>query len=140
LRRGVDVEHRLDVVVADHGRRAVAADRAQTAEDLRALVGAGRGDRQALQARQRVDAVLRNLGDDRIGHAVLGVQPEGRRDLRAAGQRGDHAVGDVALGQAQLGDARAVDVDPQLRRAGRLLQAHVGQAPMVFRRARILAA
>jgi hypothetical protein len=28
-----------------------------------------------------------------------------------------------------LGDPRAVDVDPQLRRAGRLLHAHVGQAP-----------
>jgi hypothetical protein len=57
------------------------------------------GDRQILQ-RDSVDLVLRRLHHDRIGHAVVGIEPEGRRDLEAAGQVDDQAVGHVALGQA----------------------------------------
>src|SRR6202012_3835994 len=58
---------------------------------------------------------------------VLRVHPVGGRDLAAAGQGGQEAVGDVTLRQAQLGDAGAVDVDAQFRPAFRLLHAHVGQ-------------
>ena len=89
---------------------------------------AGRGDRQRLQRAQRVDLVLRRLHHDRIGHAVVRVEIVGRRDLRAAGEIDDEAVGDVALGQADILRAGAVDIDVEGRIVRRLLDARIGNA------------
>ena len=85
-------------------------------------------DRQRLQRAQRVDLVLRRLHHDGIGHAVVGIEPVGRRDLRAAREIDDQAVGDVALGQPDILRAGAVDIDVEGRIVRRLLDARVGDA------------
>ncbi len=87
-----------------------------------------RGDRQRLQRAQRIDLVLRRLHHDRVGHAVVRIEVVGRRDLRAAGQIDDQAVGDVALGQPDILRAGAVDIDVEGRIVGRLLDARIGDA------------
>ena len=89
---------------------------------------AGGGDRQVLQRVERVDLVLRRLHHDRVGHAVLGIEPVGRRDLAAAGEIDHQAVGHVALGHADILRARAVDVDVEARAVERLLDARIGEA------------
>ena len=80
------------------------------------------------RSEMRVDPVLRHLRDDRIGDAVLRVEPEIRLHLAAAGERDQQAVGDVALGQPDLAGKRAVDVDVDLRIVEHLLDARVGDA------------
>ena len=87
-----------------------------------------RGDRQGLQRAQRIDLVLRRLHHDRIGHAIVRIEIVGRRDLRAARQVDDQAVGDIALGQADILRAGAVDIDIEGRIVGRLLDARIGDA------------
>ena len=79
-------------------------------------------------ALMRIDLVLRGLHHDRIRHAVIGVEIVGRRDLRAAGEVDDQAVGDVALGQPDILRAGAVDVDVEAWIVGRLLDARIGDA------------
>ena len=59
---------------------------------------------------------------------ILRIHPERRRGLGAAGQRHQHARGDVALGEAHLLRARAVDVHAQFRLVECLLDAQVGDA------------
>ena len=73
------------------------------------------------------DLVLRRLHHDRVGHAVVGIEPVGRRDLAGAREIDHHAVGDVALGQADILGAGAVDVDVEARRVERLLDARIDQ-------------
>ena len=91
-------------------------------------LGSGRGHRDIGEIRHRVDAVLRHLRDDRIGHAVLGVEPEIRLDLDAARQRHQQAVGDVALGEPDLAGQRTIDIDVDLRIVESLLDAQIGDA------------
>ena len=74
-----------------------ALDVGDTAEDRRRSRATGR-NRQRLERTQGIDLVLRRLHDDRIGDAVRGIEVIGRRDLRAARQIDDEAVGDIALG------------------------------------------
>ena len=93
------------------------------------MVGAPRCvDRQILQRRQRVDLVLRRLQRDRIGDAVLLVEPVGRRNLAGTREVDDQAVGHVGRGHAGVLRARAVDVDIERRQRGRLLDARIGDA------------
>ena len=93
------------------------------------VVGAPRGvDGQILQRRQRVELVLRGLQRDRIGDAVLLVQPVGGRHLAGAREVDDQAVGHVGRGHAGVLRARAVDVDIERRLRGRLLDARIGDA------------
>ena len=72
-------------------------------------------------------SILRRLHHDRIGHAVVGIEPIGRRDLAAAGEIDHQAVGHVALGDADILGARAVDIDVEAGAAERLLDARVDQ-------------
>ena len=95
---GVQVQGWFDVVVGHHGRALYPGDGCHAAENLRLPIGTGHWQR--FQGRQAVEAVLRGGGDDGVRHAVGRVEPEGRRGLRAAGEGGDHAVGDVTLGDA----------------------------------------
>ena len=74
------------------------------------------------------DLVLRRLHHDRIGHAVIRIEIVGRRDLRAAREIDDEAVGDVALGQPDILRAGTVDIDVEGRIVGRLLDARIGDA------------
>ena len=110
-----------------HGVASGRGEAAQRAQHLRGAAGRA-GDGQVLQRFQRVQLIFRRLGDDGIGDAVLGIEPEIRRGLDGAGQRGGQRVGDVLLGQAELGDAAAVDVEIELRIVAGLLQAGIGDA------------
>ena len=98
---------------------------AMAAERLRRR--AGRGDRQILQRVERIDLILRRLHDDRVAHAVVGIEPEGRLHLARAGEVDDHAVGHVALGDADILRARPIDVDVEAGSVERLLDARVDQ-------------
>ena len=79
-------------------------------------------------AGKRVDLVLRRLQRDRIGDAVLLVEPVGGRDLAGTREVDDQAVGHVGRGHAGVLRARAVDVDIERRQRGRLLDARIGDA------------
>ena len=68
------------------------------------------------------------LQRDRIGDAVLLVEPVGGRHLAGAGQVDDQAVGHVGGGHAGVLGARAVDIDVDRRLPGRLLDARIGHA------------
>ena len=76
----------------------------------------------------RIDAVLRRLSLDGIRDAGFRIDPVVRRDLTAASERDEHAVGDVVLREAQLLRARAIDFDVQLGRVHDLVQANVDRA------------
>jgi hypothetical protein len=52
--------------------------------------------------------VLRRLHRDVVDHAVLRVEPERRRRLRAARQRDQHVLADVGRRQARLLQPRAI--------------------------------
>jgi hypothetical protein len=95
----VDVDDRLHVVVRhDRGTRAL-ADGGHGAQQLGAPAA---GDRHVGQFPHGIDAILRQLHDDRIGHAVLRVQPERRRGLDAAGKVIEHAGREVTFRQPHL--------------------------------------
>ena len=79
-------------------------------------------------AGRRVDLVLRRLQGDRIGDAVLLVEPVGRRHLAGAREVDDQAIGHVGGGHAGELRARAVDVDIERREPCRLLNACIGDA------------
>ncbi len=74
------------------------------------------------------DLELRRLHHDRIGHAVVGIEIIGRRDLRAAGEIDHQTVGDVTLGQPDILRARPIDIDVEGRIAGRLLDPGIRNA------------
>ena len=74
------------------------------------------------------EPILRSLRDDRIGHAILRVDPERRSDLETAGQTFLQALCDVAFVQADLRRAHPVDLDAKRRIVGRLLDSRVGDA------------
>ena len=122
---GVDVDDRLNRVVRNDRRAHLALDRRQAADDLRAVL---RGRGNVLQRGDRIEPILRGLRDDRIGDAVLRVDPERRSDLEAAGQAVLQALGDVALVQADLRRAHTVDLDAERRIVERLLDSRVGDA------------
>ena len=86
---GIEVDDRLHVVVRhDRGARCCGEMVAEAPSNWSDLPF---GDRQVLQLRRAVDPVLRRLDDDRIGHPVVRVEPEGRRRLAAAGERRQQA-------------------------------------------------
>jgi hypothetical protein len=127
LHGAVDVDDRLDVVMRDDAGARPLGDPGEAAQILR-RGGLGRCDRHVGEIRRAVDAVLWHLRDDRIGDAVLGVQPEIRLNLATAGQRDEKAVGGVTLGQSDLAGERPVDLHVELRIVEDLLDAQVGDA------------
>ena len=77
---------------------------------------------------QRIHPVLRSLGRDGIAHAILGIEPVGRRRLETAAERDQQVGGNVALrepGQLRLGP---VHINAQMRFVEGLLDAQVGRA------------
>ena len=127
MRRRIDLHHRIDVILRHHGVADGARDIGDAAEDRQNARAAG-GDRQRLQGAQRIDLILRRLHHDRVGDAIVGIEPIGRRDLAAAGQIDDQTIGDVAFGEADILRAGAVDIDVQGRIGVGLLNARVGDA------------
>ncbi len=124
---GVKIDGRLDIVVGDHRVAEAAADIDQAAQNLGRCACAA-GHRQILEGGQGVQPVFRRLRRHVVGHAVLGIEPEIRRGLGGAGQRGGQRVGDVALGQPHLRHAAAVGIHLKLGHVAGLLHARVHQA------------
>ena len=114
LHVAVDVDDAADVVVGDDGHLGAARDGGDVAEDLRALASpAAGGDGECSADPERLDVVLRGLGDHVVVDAVLRVEEEHGRDLEAAAEGVQHAAGDVAAGVAALLGLGAIDVDVQ---------------------------
>ena len=84
------------------------------------------------ERRERVLPVLRGLGHDRIGHAVLRIEPERGRGLDAARKRVLQVLRDIALADPNQLGASPVDVDIERRRVEGLLDARVRDAGHVF--------
>ncbi len=114
LRRGEQVDHRLHVVVAGHGAGLLAGDLAKAAPGPARRCRGHRRSPGCSPAPSGYRPDTRGFGRRWVGDAVLAIEPEHWRGLRAAGQRRGHAVGHVEFGQPELGDARAIDIDPQL--------------------------
>src|SRR5258706_4230408 len=127
LHVGVDIEDAANVVVIDGFHFAGAVDGSDVGEDERACRTGG-GDGNVLQVLQRLDGVLRSLGDEVVAGAVLIVQEKNGGYLEAAAERVEHAVGDVAFRKAGLRGFGAVDGDFVLRVIERLLHVRVGDA------------
>src|SRR6202042_1812865 len=87
-----------------------------------------RADRHALEILQRLDGVLGRLSNQVILDAVLPVQEEIWRSLKAAAQRDQQTIGDVARREAALRCLRAVDLDVKSRVIEILLNTRIGQA------------
>ena len=81
-----------------------------------------------------LDVVLRTHGDNAVLDAVLLVQIELRRNLGAAAEREQHAVGDISLGESTLRGLRAIHCDVQPRVVECLLDAQVRQSGDVAER------
>ncbi len=81
-----------------------------------------------MQLVQRRDAGLGRLDHDLVAHAVRVIEPEVGRRRPAAGQREQHAAGDVLLGQAGLLREDAVIVDRDSWRIEDLLDVNVHRA------------
>ena len=129
MRRRVDVDDGLHVVVRDHGGAGGAHSPCDAAQRHRPVAAV---DLQVVEIAHRVDPVLRRLDDDRVGHAVLRIEPEGRIRLQAAGEVDLHVRRHVLLGQADLAGERAVDVHVQRRVVEDLLDARVGDSRHLF--------
>src|SRR6202034_1176562 len=127
LNCAVDIYDRLHVVVRNDAGTRSRSDLGETAEILRCR-RIRRRDRHVEEVGHRVDPVLRHLGDDRVGDAVLGVQPEIRLYLAAAGQCDQKTVCYIALRQPDLAGERAIDVHIDLRIVEHLLDARVRDA------------
>jgi hypothetical protein len=74
-------------------------------------VGGGRIGRQVEHVVDRLDLVGRGLHRNDVVHAGLRIEEVGRADQRAAGERGQHVVGDVALRHTEPRGALAINVD-----------------------------
>ena len=89
---------------------------------------AGTGERNIFQVLQRVQTILRSLGCDRITHSILGIEPVGRRCLKASAKRNQQVGGNVALGEARQLRLRAIHVDMKIGFIEGLLDAQIGGA------------
>src|SRR5258708_11366566 len=87
-----------------------------------------RADRHAWDILQRLDGILRRLSNQVILHAVLPVQEEIWRSLKAAAQRDQQTIGDVARREPALCGLGAVYLDVKSRVIEILLNARIGQA------------
>ena len=147
---GVDVEHRLHVVVADRAELGAGLDGGQVAEHLhrraerraprsrrplmamaaRAFCGADADPvtGRLLQRGHGVEPVLRRLRGDVVADAVARIEIEVGRGLKAAAQRDQDALRHILLGQADGRGARAVHVHRHVRIVERLLDARIDGA------------
>ena len=85
-------------------------------------------DRQILQRGQCIDVVLGCLQGNRIGDAVLLIQPVSGSNLAGAREVDHQAVGHIGGGDARILRARAVDVDIERRLQRGLLNARIRHA------------
>ena len=75
--------------------------------------GLSGGQWQVFEFSKRIDAILRRLDGNRIGHAICRVQPVGRRRLRAARQRRLNGRSGIAFRQPDDAGEFAIEIDFQ---------------------------
>ena len=98
---GVDVHHRLVLIMRDLDWRICAGGFRYIAKDLIVCSG-GRCDRCAVEGVEIVQTRLRYLDDDRIFDSCLRVHPKIGRYLAAAGERQKHIVHNIFRGQRKI--------------------------------------
>ena len=129
VRIGINVEHRLNVVVVQHAGGDCAPHPAQKViEQLRLSDAVSRIDRGPAERIERVHEPLRRLHRHAVGDAIHRVQPLGRRNLSAGAERDQHAVGNVLLRHPGLRRLIAVDVEIDGGRVHLLPDMHVDGA------------
>ena len=139
----IDIDDRLDVVVAHRAQLGSRRDGGQVAQHLDRRLSArragsgraagrsshgGAGDRQAFQSGQRVDPILRRLNGHVVGDSALGIEIEGGGGLEAAAQSHQQAGGHIFLSQADGLGTGAVHVHRHFGIVEWLLNARVGGA------------
>ncbi len=126
LRRPVDIDHAAYVVVVDDSYLTTPLHRSNIRENLRiALRAASDGD--ILNVLDRLDSVLRGLRNQVVVHAVLPVDEEHRRDLKAPAQRVQHTRSNVFFLVSRLQCFGPVHSYIERRIIERLLDMQVGQ-------------
>ena len=91
-------------------------------------ITAARGQRNIAQILHGIERILRRLRSDAVFHAVLRIEIEGRRGLKAAAGRHQQALHHVALGKARALRHGAIHVHGEIRIVEALLDAHVRSA------------
>ena len=110
LGRRIDVDDRPDIVARNDRVAWLGREGGETAQQLGGRSG---GQWQVFEFAKRIDAILRRLDGNRIGHAVGRVQPVGRRRLRAARQRRLKAGSGIAFRQPDDAGEFAIEIDFQ---------------------------
>ncbi len=90
--------------------------------------GVGSAERNVRERRDRVDQMLRRLRHDVVVDAGFRIEPEVRLQERSAGQRREHARGDLLLRDAELERLVAIDVDAEGRIVLRLGDSQIADA------------
>ena len=121
----IDIHDWPDIVVRDERVAWLGREGGEASQQLGGLSG---GQRQVLEFSKRIDAVLRRLNGNRIGHAVFRVQPVGWRRLGAARQRRLDARGGIAFRQPDDAGEFAIEIDFQRRVLELLLDARIRDA------------
>src|SRR5580698_11111110 len=97
----------------------------QISDDLRRDARRGAGYWRVLQRLIAVHAILRRLHGDVVAHAILWIQPERRRRLKAGAERNEKVTRHI-LGLQTYGlRARAIDVHVKSRFVESLLHVNV---------------
>src|SRR6266571_1086768 len=125
VNRGVDVDHGLRAVVRYLRRPRSRSGLHEIPKNLGRRTGRTAADRSVLQGLVSIHAILRLLHRDVVLHAILWIQPEGRRRLETGAERDEKVLRDVAGLHAHGLDARAVDFQEQRGVVKRLLHVHV---------------
>src|SRR5580692_4608918 len=110
VHRGIDVDHGLHVVVGNLGWSRGVRGTHEISENLRRDAGRGSGHWRVLQRLVIIHAILRRLHGDVVAYAVLRIEPEGRRGLKAVAQRNENVARDILGLQANGLRACAIDI------------------------------
>ena len=113
--RGINVDHRLIVVVRNQRRLCVQIQLRQIAQQFLRPIGRSGGNRNIVQRLHGVDLVLRHLHGHVVFSAGGRVDPERGVDLKARAQREQQAIGHVLFAQPHRLCPGAVDIQEQRR-------------------------
>src|SRR5882724_3407815 len=124
----VNVNHGLRVVVGDGCGACGGGGGDKILQNLRGCARDAAVDRSVLQGLIRVDAVLRGLHGNVVVDAVFGIEPEGRRGLKAGTKRNQDVFRNIAGLHADGLNAGAVDVHKESRSIEGLLHVDIDGA------------
>src|SRR5580692_3061457 len=109
----------------DHFHFSRPFDGSDVRENLRARSSRGI-DWSVLEVFEGLNRVLRSLGHQVVADAIIEIEEKHGRDLEAAAEGVQHAVGNVALGVPALGRLGTIHGHIELRVIKRLLYARIG--------------